>query len=77
VCVLAHSHDINNECDNEANEQKKLYTIEIPCIRIPFEVDDYLNRLSFKDRWICLNEFIQDLNNLSVTFLDRLLFGVD
>jgi hypothetical protein len=46
VGILTDSHDINDECDNEANEKHQLSSKEILCILFPFEVNYYLDRLS-------------------------------
>ena len=68
--IVADAHDLKNEGDNEANEQKELHAEELPCIRIPFKVYDDLDRLSFKDHCIFLNEVIQHLSYLSMIFID-------
>jgi hypothetical protein len=53
--VLTDSNNIKNECDNETNEHKKLQFIEIICVRIPFEVYDYLERFLFKNGLVLFN----------------------
>jgi hypothetical protein len=66
VGILTDSHDINDECDNEANEKHQLSSKEILCILFPFEVNYYLDRLSLKNSCIFLSFLHQHYRRLSM-----------
>ena len=66
VGILTDSHDINDECDNEANEKHQLSSKEILCILFPFEVNYYLDRLSLLDSCIFFSFLHQHYRRLSM-----------